>query len=64
MSLSIKSRPKLIDLYAGKAWMLETSLIKERVNPDINQYWKRILAEWRSDSQWSPTIKVFSKTQF
>ncbi len=37
MSLSIKSRPKLIDLYAGKAWMLETSLIKERVNPDINQ---------------------------
>ncbi|QNJ26826.1 hypothetical protein SynSYN20_02510 [Synechococcus sp. SYN20] len=20
--------------------------------------------KWRSDSQWSPTIKVFSKTQF
>ena len=45
MSLSIKSRPKLIDLYAGKAWMLETSLIHERVNPDINECWQRISAE-------------------
>ena len=39
MSLSIKLRPKLIDLYADMAWMLETSLINERVNPDINECW-------------------------
>ena len=45
MPLGIKSKPKLIDLYAGKAWLLETSLINELVNSDIQECWCRFSAE-------------------